>query len=32
MPNRPFFPASDEVFLDMKKRGCYETHGVCLAD
>jgi mono/diheme cytochrome c family protein len=32
MPNRPFFPASDEVFLDMKKRGCYETHGVCLGD
>ena len=30
MPNRNFFPASDEVYMDMKKRGCYKTYGVCL--
>lgn len=33
MPNRNAFPASDEVYsTDQKKRGCYQTHGVCLAD
>ena len=32
MPNRDFFPASDEVYLDMTKRGCYQTHGVCLGN
>ena len=32
MPNRRFFPASDDIFMDLKKRGCYETHGVCLGD
>lgn len=32
LPNRVAFPASDDIFLDLKKRGCYETHGVCLGD
>ena len=32
MPNRKAFPASDNVYLDMKKRGCYKTYGVCLGD
>jgi cytochrome c len=32
MPNRQFFPASDDVYMDMKKRGCYDTHGVCLGN
>lgn len=32
MPNRVFFPTSDAAYLDMKKRGCYQTHGVCLGD
>ena len=32
MPNRAFFPDSDDVYMDMTKRGCYRTHGVCLAD
>ncbi|MBZ5659653.1 MAG: cytochrome c [Acidobacteriia bacterium] len=30
MPNRNSFPASDDVYMDMKKRGCYKTYGVCL--
>ena len=29
MPNRNNFPASDEVYMDMKKRGCIETYGEC---
>jgi mono/diheme cytochrome c family protein len=32
MPNRNAFPASDDVYMDMSKRGCYQTYGVCLAD
>jgi mono/diheme cytochrome c family protein len=32
MPNRKSFPATDDVYLDMKKRGCYKTYGVCLGD
>jgi mono/diheme cytochrome c family protein len=32
MPNRKYFPASDDVYMDQKKRGCYQTHGVCLGD
>jgi mono/diheme cytochrome c family protein len=32
MPNRNSFPASDDVYMDMKKRGCYKTYGVCLGD
>lgn len=32
MPNRKSFPASDDVYMDMKKRGCYKTYGVCLGD
>lgn len=32
MPNRSFFPASDDIYMDMKKRGCYNTHGVCVGD
>ena len=32
MPNRKYFPASDELYMDQKKRGCYQTHGVCLGD
>jgi len=30
MPNRSTFPASDEVYMDMNKRGCYQTYGYCL--
>jgi cytochrome c len=30
MPNGKSFPASDAVYLDMKKRGCYKNYGVCL--
>lgn len=29
MPNRNAFPASDEIYMDMKKRGCIETYGNC---
>ena len=29
MPNRNAFPASDEIYLDMKKRGCWKTFGDC---
>ena len=32
MPNRKSFPASDDVYMDMKKRGCYKTYGVCLGE
>lgn len=32
MPNRNSFPASDDVYMDMKKRGCYKTYGVCLGN
>jgi S-disulfanyl-L-cysteine oxidoreductase SoxD len=32
MPNRTFFPSSDAVYMNMNKRGCYQTHGVCLGD
>ena len=32
MPNRNAFPASDDIYLDMKKRGCFKTYGVCLGD
>jgi len=32
MPNSKSFPASDDVYLDMKKRGCYKTYGVCLGE
>ena len=32
LPNAKFFPKSDEVYMDMKKRGCYKTGGVCLDD
>ena len=32
MPNRFFFPSSDAVYMDMNKRGCYQTHGVCLGE
>jgi len=32
MPNRKAFPATDQAYLDMKKRGCYKTYGVCLGD
>jgi S-disulfanyl-L-cysteine oxidoreductase SoxD len=32
LPNRFFFLKSDNILLDLKKRGCYETHGVCLDD
>jgi mono/diheme cytochrome c family protein len=32
MPNRNAFPASDDVYLDMKKRGCIQTAGVCTHD
>jgi len=29
MPNRNAFPASDEIYMDMWKRGCIETYGEC---
>ena len=32
MPNRNYFPASDDTYLDMKKRGCYKTYGVCVSN
>jgi len=32
LPNAKFFPKSDDVYMDMKKRGCYKTGGVCLDD
>ncbi len=32
MPNRAFFPASDGIHMDMKKRDCSHTAGVCLGD
>ena len=32
LPNRSFFPTSDDVYMDMKKRGCYQTYGVCLGN
>ena len=32
MPNGIYFPKSDAVYQDMKLRGCYKTHGVCLDD
>jgi S-disulfanyl-L-cysteine oxidoreductase SoxD len=32
LPNRFFFLRSDDILLDLKKRGCYQTHGVCLGD
>ena len=32
MPDRNSIPASDDVYMDMNKRGCYKTHGVCLGD
>jgi len=32
MPNRKAFPASDDAYLDMNKRGCYKTYGVCLGN
>ena len=32
MPNGKYFPASDDVYMDMKKRGCYKTYGVCVGD
>jgi mono/diheme cytochrome c family protein len=32
MPNAKTFPASDDVYMDMNKRGCYQNYGVCLGD
>ena len=29
MPNRHAFPASDELYMDQKKRGCIQTYGIC---
>ena len=29
MPNHNSFPASDEIYMDMKKRGCIQTYGIC---
>jgi cytochrome c len=29
MPNRNAYPASDEIYMDMKKRGCIEKYGIC---
>jgi cytochrome c len=32
MPNAGTFPKSDDVYMDMSKRGCYQNYGVCLQD
>ena len=32
MPNRGAFPPSDDVYMDMKKRGCIKTYGECIGD
>ena len=32
MPNAGTFPKSDDVYMDMSKRGCYQNYGVCLGD
>jgi mono/diheme cytochrome c family protein len=32
MPDRITFPTSDDVYLDMQKRDCYKTYGVCLGN
>lgn len=32
MPNRDQFPATDAVYLNMKKRDCYKTYGVCVGN
>ena len=29
MPNRNAFPATDEIYMDMQKRGCIQTYGMC---
>ncbi len=29
MPNRNAIPASDEIYMDQKKRGCIQTYGLC---
>ena len=29
MPNRKAYPTSDEIYMDMKKRGCIEKYGIC---
>ena len=29
MPNRKAYPTSDEIYMDMKKRGCYQKFGIC---
>lgn len=30
MPNWESFPKSDEPYMNMDKRGCYKTYGVCM--
>jgi mono/diheme cytochrome c family protein len=32
MPNSKYFPASDDVYMDMKKRGCWKTYGACVGE
>lgn len=32
MPDRNAIPASDDVYMDMSKRGCIKTYGVCLGN
>jgi mono/diheme cytochrome c family protein len=32
MPNGKYFPAPGDVYLDMEKRGCYKTYGVCVGN
>ena len=29
MPNRNAFPATDDIYMDMQKRGCIKTYGMC---
>ena len=29
MPNRNDFPATDDIYMDMQKRGCIKTYGMC---
>ncbi len=32
MPERNSFPKTDAPYMDMQKRGCYKTYGVCMSD
>jgi mono/diheme cytochrome c family protein len=32
LPNAKYFPPTDDVYMDMNKRGCYKTYGVCVGN